>query len=186
MGGHLKNHTSWQIKGAAVLDELITLMNLSTEEAQLLGALEGAAAARGPQMAEEFYGRLGVHANAVEFIEGVPMAGLYKTIIEWFTQLFGGSYDAAYAARRLRIGEVHVKIGLPVRYPLAMLDVVLPHGVAVASISPSPAAAQRAFFKVLALDAAIFNQAYEDNQLSHLVDLVGGELLARRLLAGEG
>jgi hypothetical protein len=137
-------------------------------------------------MADDFYGRLGAHANAVEFIDGVPMAGLRKTIIDWFTQLFGGTYDGAYAARRLRIGVVHVRIGLPVRYPLAMLDVVLPHGDAVASTSPSPEAARRAFFKVLALDAAIFNQAYEDNQLSHLVDLVGGEMLARRLLAGEG
>ncbi|NTV62893.1 MAG: Globin-coupled histidine kinase [Oscillochloris sp.] len=174
------------MKGAAVLDELIVLMGLTAEEASLLGELEAAAAMRGPQMAEDFYGRLGAHAQAVEFIEGVPMSGLYKTIIEWFTQLFSGTYDAAYAARRLRIGEVHVKIGLPVRYPLAMLDVVLPHGVAVAETADNPEAARNAFYKVLALDAAIFNQAYEDNQLAHLVELVGGEALARRLLAGEG
>lgn len=186
MSGHLKDHSSWNIKGAAVLDELIALMGLSAEEAALLGDLAGAAAARGPQMADDFYGRLGKHANAVEFIEGVPMAGLHKTIIEWFIQLFGGSYGPAYAARRLRIGEVHVKIGLPVRYPLAMLDVVMPHGVAIAETSSNPEAARRAFYKVLALDAAIFNQAYEDNQLAHLVELVGGEMLARRLLAGEG
>jgi hypothetical protein len=182
----MKNRGSWGIKGAAVLDELITLMGLSAEEAALLGDLAGAAAVRGPHMAEEFYGRLGTHANAVEFIDGVPMAGLHRTIIEWFIQLFGGSYGADYAARRLRIGEVHVKIGLPVRYPLAMLDVIIPHGVAIAATSREPEAARRAFYKVLALDAAIFNQAYEDNQLAHLVDLVGGEMLARRLLAGEG
>ncbi len=183
MSEHSKS--SWQIKGAAVLDELIVLMGLTAEDARLLGALEATAAARGPQMAEDFYGRLGTHANAVEFITDKPMAGLHKTIIEWFTQLFCGKYDTQYAARRLRIGEVHVRIGLPVRYPLAMLDVILPHGVAIAETSPEPEAARRAFFKVLALDVAIFNQAYEDNQLSHLVEMVGGEMLARRLLTGQ-
>jgi len=186
MSNGARIRSSWQIKGAAVLDELIILMGLSAEDARLLGELESAAAARGPQMAEDFYGRLGAHAQAVEFIDGIPMAGLHKTIIEWFTQLFSGSYDATYAARRLRIGEVHVKIGLPVRYPLAMLDVILPHGIAITQSSSNPAAAQHAFYKVLALDAAIFNQAYEDNQLAHLVELVGGEILARRLLSGEG
>lgn len=35
---------------------------------------------------------------------------------------------------------------------------------------------------MLALDVAIFNQAYEDYQLRHLAELVGGERLARRLL----
>lgn len=41
-----------------------------------------------------------------------------------------------------------------------------------------------AFRKVLALDVAVFNQAYEDNQLQHLSELVGGERLARLLLSG--
>jgi hypothetical protein len=36
----------------------------------------------------------------------------------------------------------------------------------------------------MSLDIAVFNQAYEDRQLEHLADLVGGERLARRLLTG--
>lgn len=86
---------------------------------------------------------------------------------------------------RLRIGHVHVRIGLPVRYPLAMIDVVMRFGQSVTQTSATPDAAGAAFQKVLALDVAIFNQAYEDNQLRHLADLVGGERLARRLLMGE-
>ena len=70
------------------------------------------------------------------------------------------------------------------RYPLAMLDVVMPFGELIARTSPSPDAAVSAFRKVLALDVAIFNQSYEDNQLKHLAELVGGERLARRLLTG--
>lgn len=178
------HHRSWTIKGAAILDELVQLLGLTEAEAQTLGALKALAVERGPAMANEFYTVLGAHAETMEFLDGKPMANLHGTIIAWFIDLFSGSYDQAYAARRLRIGEVHVRIGLPVRYPLAMLNVVLPHGEAIAAVAADPEAARRAFHKVLALDAAIFNQAYEDNQLAHLSELVGGEALARRLLAG--
>jgi hypothetical protein len=65
-----------------------------------------------------------------------------------------------------------------------MLDVVMPFGEQVARTSPEPERATAAFRKVLALDVAIFNQAYEHEQLKHLADLVGGERLARRLLTG--
>jgi hypothetical protein len=37
----------------------------------------------------------------------------------------------------------------------------------------------------LALDIAVFNQAYEDTQLKHLAEMVGNERLARRLLTQE-
>jgi hypothetical protein len=60
----------------------------------------------------------------------------------------------------------------------------MPFGEQVARQSNQPEAALTAFHKVLALDVAIFNQAYEDNQLRHLAELVGGERLARRLLTG--
>lgn len=36
------------------------------------------------------------------------------------------------------------------------------------------------------LDVGIFNQSYEDNQLHHLADLVGGERIARLLLSCAG
>jgi hypothetical protein len=178
-------HTSWTIKGSAVLDELIALIGLSAAESAALAALEASAVACAPHMADDFYARLTVHANTLEYVGGAPMAGLRGTIVEWFADLFRGRYDQSYAARRVRIGEVHVKIGLPVRYPLAMLDVVMRHGEAVVAGASDADLARRAFRKVLALDIAIFNQAYEDNQLAHLTELVGGENLARRLLAGD-
>jgi hypothetical protein len=100
--------------------------------------------------------------------------------------MFGGTYDAAFAQKRINIGAIHVQIGLPVRYPLAMLDVIMPFGEQVAQQSSQPEQAAYAFRKLLALDVAIFNQAYEDNQLKHLSELVGGERLARHLLSGAG
>jgi hypothetical protein len=98
--------------------------------------------------------------------------------------MFTGPYDSSYAQKRMKIGKIHVKIGLPVRYPLAMLDVIMSFGEQVTQQSAQPEAALVAFRKVFALDVAVFNQAYETSQLEHLADLVGGERLARLLLTG--
>jgi hypothetical protein len=114
------------------------------------------------------------------------MERLHSMVGDWFIDIFAGTYDEEYARKRMNIGHIHVRIGLPVRYPLAMLDVIMPFGEEVARQSPEPDKAVIAYRKVLALDVAIFNQAYEDNQLKHLSELVGGERLARLLLAGGG
>ena len=37
-------------------------------------------------------------------------------VADWFCDLFSGQYDEAYAKKRIAIGEIHVKVGLPVRY----------------------------------------------------------------------
>lgn len=181
-----QERASWQIKDEATLDELVSLMNLSAEEKQLMQHLAAAAAEIAPQMTSAFYERLFQHKNTAEYLEGISMDRLHSMVAQWFTELFSGTYDKAYAQRRMAIGQIHVRIGLPVRYPLAMLDVVIPFGEAIAQQSSQPQQAVTAFRKVLALDIAIFNQAYEDNQLQHLAELVGGERLARRLLTGTG
>lgn len=175
---------SWQVKDEGTLTELVQLMNLSAAEATLLKDLSAEAHKHGPAMTKDFYDRLFAHPATAEYLNGVSIDRLHGMVQEWFAGLFSGTYDAQYAQRRMTIGQIHVKIGLPVRYPLAMLDVVMPYGERIARTHVQPDAAVAAFRKVLALDVAIFNQAYEDNQLRHLAELVGGERLARRLLTG--
>lgn len=179
-----EGRASWQVKDTAILQELISLMGLSQEECALLGGLTAQAQATAPRMTEMFYQRLFQHPHTAEYFQGKSMERLHSMVADWFVDLFRGSYDEAYAQKRITIGRIHVQIGLPVRYPLAMLDVIMPFGEEVARQSPQPDAAVVAFRKVFALDVAIFNQAYEDNQLKHLSELVGGERLARLLLTG--
>jgi protoglobin len=180
------DRASWQVKETAILGELVSLMRLTAEEAALLGGLQPHTAEVAPALLEAFYSRLFSHQNTAEYLQGVAMERLHSMVSNWFADLFGGKYDEVYAQKRLKIGQIHVRLGLPVRYPLAMLDVVMAFGEAVAHKSAQPDKALAAFHKVLALDIAIFNQAYEDNQLAHLTDLVGGERLARLLLTGQG
>jgi hypothetical protein len=185
MNTQMQERSSWSIAGSDVADELSELMGVSDEESELLSSLETDARGRARAMTDDFYDRLFSHDHTKEYFEGQDMDRLHEMIGSWFTELFSGDYSAEYVENRLKIGHIHVQIGLPVRYPLAMIDIITRHGEAVTAESPDPEAAQAAFRKVMALDVAIFNQAYEDNQLKHLAELVGGERLARRLLMGK-
>lgn len=185
----MDDHTgrkSWAVDKDETHAELAEMMGLSAEERSLLADLSDVAEAQADALTEDFYDRLLAHENTAEYFEGEDMSERHAMIADWFVDLFQGEYGPDYVAQRLNIGAVHVQIGLPVRYPLSMIDVIMTHGEAVAAQSPRPDAATEAFRKVLSLDIAVFNQAYEDQQLAHLADLVGGERLARRLLTGVG
>lgn len=177
--------SSWQIKHEATLSELVQLMGLSADEAAMLKALQREAQRQAPAMREDFYRRLLAHPQTAEYFSDVNMNHMHEMLQNWFVELFCGVYDEAYARRRMKIGDTHVRIGLPVRYPLAMLDVAMAHAEAVARTHAQPDAATTAVRKVLALDVAVFNQAYEDRQIQALAEMVGNERLARRLLSGE-
>lgn len=171
--------TSWNVKEEQIVDDLVALLRITPEECQLLRSLQGDAEAISTRLVDEYYERLLEHEMTREFI--TDLAALKRTLAQWFVKLFCGNYDKSYALDRLRIGMAHVRIGLPVRYPLAMFDVLDRYGVEVAERG-GPAAVT-AFRKVLAMDVATFTQAYDNTQLDHLKDLVGGsEKLARRLL----
>lgn len=180
----MQDRKSWSVKKGNIHQELVEILSLSPEEISALTALQEQAKTQAPLMVEAFYQRLFAHDNTKEYFAEASMERLHSMIADWFTELFSGNYDAQYAQKRMDIGQIHVRIGLPVRYPLAMLDIIGKHGDIVSQNSANPELAKSAFHKVLAIDVAVFNQSYEDSQLEHLAELVGGERLARLLLSG--
>lgn len=171
---------SWDIKGPDVVAELLSWVDLSDEERNLLASLHDDAVAASGAFALDFVGRVVHGDNTAEFAEPYPAEAIIGALAGWFADLFKGVYDEEYAQSRIRIGQVHVRLGLPVRYPIAMFDIVAVHGEALAQ-KAGPKAVE-AFRKTLALDFAAFTQAYEENQLHHLSVTLGNERLARRLL----
>jgi hypothetical protein len=178
----MQDRKSWEVTDQSVAGELIAIMGVADSEAKALAALAADAKTAAASMVDEFYARLNSHANTAEYLEGASSERLRGMVTAWWNDIFSGNYDANYAQKRIEIGHVHVRIGLPVRYPLAMLDIIMQHGIKVAEKGGETA--KTAFQKILALDIAIFNQAYENHQLKHLSELIGSERLARRLLAG--
>ena len=181
----MTDRSAWSVTDDGVKDEIAAMASLADDEIAALVALEAKARDASSAMSDAFYERILGHPHTAEYLSGQDLQQRHAMIADWFVELFAGRYDDDYAARRLAIGATHVRIGLPVRYPLAMLDVVLDHGHRVTAQGDDPALAARAFAKVLAIDVAIFNHAYEHHQLRHLAGLVGGERLARRVLTGE-
>jgi hypothetical protein len=177
----MEDRKSWTVRDEAILKDLVELMHLTGEEKQVLASSKAQAQGIAPQMIDAFYARLLSHDNTAEYLDGL-VDHLRKTLESWFIQLFSGEYDQEYVQSRLTIGKTHVRIGLPVRYPLAMMDILMEYGEKVAAQTSQPELVLVAFRKLAALDIAIFNQAYENAQLLHLAELVGNERLARRLL----
>ncbi len=180
----MEQRKSWAIKDEAILEELTGLTKMTEEEKQVLGQLKENAEENSKEMVDAFYDRLTDHENTNEFING-KLEKMRITLHQWFVELFQGRYDKEYVLKRLEIGKVHVKIGLPVRYPLAMMDIIMEHGQRIAQSSSNPDVASNAFRKLASLDIAIFNQAYESTQLKHLAKMLGNEMLARRILTQE-
>ena len=178
----MEDRKSWAIQDEAILGDLLALMNVTDEEKQILGEVKDIAQASAAAMVEAFYERLLVYENTAEYLKD-KVEHLRGPLENWFVQLFSGEYTENYVNQRLAIGKTHVRIGLPVRYPLAMMDILMVYGEKVASQSSEPTLTINAFRKLAALDIAIFNQAYENTQLQHLSEMVGNERLARRLLS---
>ena len=180
----MQDRKSWSVQGDSIHQELMDILNLSAEDIAALTALQEPAKVQASLMVEEFYQRLFAQENTKEYFAEASMERLHSMIAEWFMELFSGNYDTAYAQKRMGIGQIHVRIGLPVRYPLAMLDIIGKHGDIICAKGANAELAKTAFHKVLAIDVAVFNQAYENSQLQHLAELVGGARLARLLLSG--
>jgi hypothetical protein len=68
-----------------------------------------------PAVTERFYETLGSIDKAAPFIEGRTDT-LKATHLKWLETLFTGPYDSDYTATMYHVGDVHVKVNLPVEF----------------------------------------------------------------------
>ena len=80
---------------------------LQAEGAKLLPHLQA--------VTDQFYAALGQIPDAKPFLEG-RIDSLKKTHVAWLQTVFSGPYDANFAARMHKVGEVHVQVRLPVEF----------------------------------------------------------------------
>lgn len=179
---------AWDIQQHEIATELAQIVEFTDRHKQLLVALRPVGESHREGIIEAFKVRLYGNEQTKEFLDALtPERGaeVFRMVGEWWMDYFSGDYDQAFTSRRLAIGHIHARIGLPLRYPLAMIETIADFGDRVSEQSESPKEALAAFRKVMALDVAIFNQAFENKQLDHLSNIIGGEeRLARRLLTG--
>jgi uncharacterized membrane protein (DUF373 family) len=66
---------------------------------------------------DEFYDYIWGFGKTAKFLKNKEIIAYHRTKIkEWFINLFCGKYDLQYFMYLYKIGEIHVKIGLPTHY----------------------------------------------------------------------
>jgi signal transduction histidine kinase len=113
---------------------------------------------------EDFYAEIKRHPEARKVITGgaEQIAKLKGTLLGWLHDLVTGPYDAAYVAKRWRVGWRHVEIGLDQvftnvalsRMRRGLLQILEEHG-------DDPGATRRSLNTLLDLDLAIIEGAYQ-------------------------
>ena len=124
-------------------------------------------------LADDFYEEISRHPNARKVITGGPeqVERLKGTLVGWLGELLSGRYDAAYVARRWRVGWRHVEIGLEQVYANVALSrlrtgLLSALGAAWRGSPEELWAAVRSFNKLIDLDLAVIEHAYQEERFA--------------------
>lgn len=87
------------------------------EEAQILKDLQPRMEKLAEEFIDGFYDYIWGFGETAQFLKNKEIISYHrKKIKEWFINLFCGKYDLPYFTYLYKIGEIHVKIGLPTHY----------------------------------------------------------------------
>lgn len=79
-----------------------------------------------PQVTEQFYAELQENPETAPYLEG-RIDALKATHQRWMESIFQGPWDADFAAQMHRVGEVHVKVELPVEFMASGILLIKKH-----------------------------------------------------------
>jgi signal transduction histidine kinase len=157
---------------ATVFHQLKGFVQFGGDDERRLRALHPLAAPSFPAVAEIFYARILAHDEARLVLQGGEshVGRLKVTLVAWLDTLLLGPWDDAYWEHRKRIGQVHVRIGMPQHLMFGAMNVVrgeldrlamarLPAGVELE-------ATRDAVAKLLDLELAIMLHTYRDDMLA--------------------
>ncbi|MGD0530126.1 MAG: protoglobin domain-containing protein [Polyangiaceae bacterium] len=156
----------------ALLDELRSYVGLTPGDERLLATFCVTAEPSFPAIADEFYAVIRMHPGAFAvFGDEAQAQRLHATLQGWLGELLGGSYDEAYVEKHARIGQVHVRVGLELRYMITAMSHVRAalQRIAADTLVGDPsvsAATSTAIARICDVDLAIMLESYKD-------DLVG-------------
>jgi uncharacterized membrane protein (DUF373 family) len=98
-------------------DNLKTHYRFTDEEAQILKSYQPQMEELAEQFVDEFYDYIWGFGKTAQFLKNKDIIASHRQKIKaWFINLFCGKYDMPYFRVLYKIGEIHVKIGLPTHY----------------------------------------------------------------------
>ncbi|MGR8930305.1 MAG: protoglobin domain-containing protein [Gammaproteobacteria bacterium] len=75
------------------------------------------------QVTDEFYLQLKTIPETANFLDG-RVESLKKTHSLWMESLFSGPFDQDFTARMFKVGDVHVKVKLPVEFMAGAMTLI--------------------------------------------------------------
>jgi signal transduction histidine kinase len=106
-------------------EELFQYIGFGAEDAAILRELAPLIEPHHPRIVDDFYAAIRRHPGASQVFENEAQIERQKGFLEaWLRSAFSGDYGETWFAQRRRIGEVHVRIGLPQRYMFAAMNLV--------------------------------------------------------------
>lgn len=161
------------MSAASLFADLQAYVGFSDDDARALVAFHAIAAPHFDAVLDDFYDAIERDPRARAVLTGGPpqIARLKQTLRRWLEELLRGPHDAAYAARRARIGRVHVQISLPQEFMLTAASRVRARLMAVlleapALDLPSRARTATAIDRILDLDLALMLDSYREDLLA--------------------
>jgi signal transduction histidine kinase len=157
---------------ATVFHELKRYVQFDAEDERRLRALHPLAAPWFQAVAEAFYARILVHAEAARVLQGGEsrVGRLKVTLVAWLDTLLRGPWDDPYWEHRKLIGQVHVRIGMPQHLMFGAMNVVRGEldRVALACLPAGTelAATRTALSKILDMELAVMLHTYRDDLLA--------------------
>lgn len=172
----------------ALLAELRSYIGLSAEDAAALERFRPTAEPHFHAIADEFYAVLRMHQGAFAVLKDEAQAmRLHASLQVWLGDLLTGPYDHAWVQRQAHIGEVHVRVGLELRYMVTAMSRVRVslQRLAAETAGPESAAIRSAIARVCDLDLAIMLESYKDHLLGRVERAMAGEQASVRAHADE-
>ncbi len=146
------------------------------EEAQILKDLQPRMEKLADQFIDEFYDYIWGFGKTAQFLKNKDIIAHHrKKIKEWFINLFCGKYDMSYFMYLYKIGEIHVKIGLPTHYVNSAFTFV--RTFILQSIEENFANKEqhvkeiRAVEKIVDMNLDVLTSSYREEELSKFLSL---------------
>ncbi len=149
---------------------------LTKEDESLLLQMRPYMEASSDEFLEGFYEFIWGFGKTAEFLKDEEIITRHREKIrQWYLDLFGGTYDIHYFLKLYKIGEVHVKLGLPTHYVNAAFNYVriFVLGYIHQQYRGDENLAKRlkAFEKILDINLDVLTSSYREEELSHFLSL---------------
>lgn len=156
--------------------EIQDFLSFGDDDRRLLLAMAPIIERHGADITAAFYAVLGRNPTTRALIEG-RVDRLKATHQRWMSSLVSGDYGDAWSDSQIRIGNVHVMLGIsPLHVELTfslLRDNLLAAVRQEVADGATCLASQRALVKVLDMSLALVNHAYAEERLNRLSGFTG-------------